>query len=214
MKTKLIKTLSLLLILFVFTSCLNEDSKSKINQNNEKLNEISEKVNEIELSLKSISEIRRQTANDLIPSDNQEKFPDIYLNADFSKEMKQHIHIDLVNQLGIIAHSKIKSNGKYEMKVILREIFNNNQERNTHDLVAARYEKTVDSDDQIMHHIHLDIKKTRSSSKETYIEVVNFDQFKPKKGEIIDVHVPEYFKSLDIFTDYGQQFCKSIIIQP
>ncbi|MBO6881130.1 hypothetical protein [Winogradskyella sp.] len=205
MKSKSIQVYAIILCLSLFASC----------DQSEKLDQISESVDNIENSLTRITEARQEIIKDLIMSDGEEKFPEIYLNADFSKEIKQHIHIDLVKQFGIIAHSKIKSDGTYEMKVILREINGeNDDQRNTYDLTGARYKEELLKDGKTLHHIYLDIIESESDEDETYVIVENITNFKPKKGEIIDIHAGEKFKNLNFWTDYGQQFCKSIVTGP
>lgn len=214
MKTKLISLFALTLLL----NCSNGGMNSAESDCNSKLDSIIEKSDKILLNQSYTNADKDRLIQGIMGQENfKDTNFDLYLRLDGTLKDPQLLHIDLVHQFAVQTEMEVDSNGKLnKMTVMLREIENSSGvQRNTLDLKSAKYTGKRTVNGQTFHDIEVEINRSTSASVESNVNVTNIRNVIFTKGDLIDIHIQsDVIPTIFPYTNFGQQFCKSIVTAP
>lgn len=141
----------------------------------------------------------------------------LYLKYDCMDPRYQPVHLDIKHGFGLLAKLDVTDDKISKIQFYFKEA----DGLSRYDLVDAVFDKTSEVNGVIIHEFTVEINK--GNKAETEVKMRNLQSgFMMKKGEEMDIHI----KSDDLaiaskkyrpdqgFTNFGQQFCKTIVINP
>ena len=159
--------------------------------------------------------------NEILGEQFLEREINLYLKYDCLDSRFQPVHLDLKKGFGILLETSVNDDQIDAMNIYLKEI----EGKDRYDLIDAEFYKTTIKKGVKIHEFKITINKGISENEN--IKVSNLSLLKMMgKGDIIDIHIKSDDPDIqsDIyggneqgengFTNFGQQFCKTIIINP
>jgi len=192
MKTKFLRLSCLILILFSFFGCCKECKEC-------------EKC-----------EDKLHNPYDFLGDNFVDDEIEIYLKFDCSDKVShQPIHLDLKHGFGIISKIDATTTNINTMSFYLKEI----DGKSRWDLSNARYEKeTKDSTGIKTHHFRITLNKGTNDELPKNVDLSALKGMMTK-GDRIDIHIDSDDSNIRSKphaekTNFGQQFCKSVVTHP
>ncbi|WP_323788579.1 hypothetical protein [Psychroserpens sp.] len=143
----------------------------------------------------------------------------LYLKFDcLEKVDDQPVHLDLKHGLGIISKIDATSTNINSMHFYIMEV----EGKDRYDLENAKYENTTKDDKGVQtHHFRVTINTGSKENKPVEVSLSALNKMMTK-GDIIDIHIDSNDPNLQskphtekaMVTKFGNQFCKSIVINP